>query len=111
MITPPNQRTRYMAVVGFHGSGGRVSWGAGAFREFYPDIDLRQAEQLLGLPDQDREVDESALLAFGQGLVEVMAAASPQSVVTEAAADEAEHVGGDAWLARPPSEGTTNPRG
>ena len=38
-------------MVGFHGSGGRVMWGADAFREFYPpQVDVEQAEQLLGLP-------------------------------------------------------------
>lgn len=25
-------------------------WGADAFREFYPQVDVEQAEQLLGLP-------------------------------------------------------------
>ncbi len=101
MITPPSQRTRYLAVVGFHGSGGRVMWGADAFREFYPQVDVEQAEQLFGPPDTEREVDEAALVAFGENLVEVMATASPSSAAAEAAAAVADHVGGDGWVARP----------
>ena len=73
MITPPHQRSRYLAVIGFRGSGGRVLWGAEAFREFYPNINIRNAERFLGPADQERDVDAQGLEAFGEGLGSLMA--------------------------------------
>ena len=72
MVAPPQQRNRYLAVIGFHGGRGRVMWGADAFREFYPDVRLRQAEKLLGPSDVEREVDAEGLEAFGRGLTTLM---------------------------------------
>ena len=79
MITPPHQHGRFLAVIGFHGASGRVYWGADAFREFYPNVKLRQAEKLLGPADVDREVDAEGLDTFGRGLKTLMAAASSSS--------------------------------
>ena len=73
MITPPQQRGRYLAVIGFHGAGGSVMWGADAVREFYPEVRLRHAERLLGATDVERAVDAAELEKFGQAWKTLMA--------------------------------------
>jgi len=74
MITPPDQRSRYLAVVGFNGTKAKISWGGDALKEFFPNVNADLATDLLGPSDTDLDADAAGVEAFGQGLVQMQGA-------------------------------------
>lgn len=74
MITPPGNRGRYLAVVGFVGSGANaraeISFGSHEFVEFFPALGVDQVEATLG-PCAGKATPHQ-LVSFGQALTTLM---------------------------------------
>lgn len=74
MITPPHNRTRYLGVVSFEGTGGadhaEMSYGSDAFAEFYPEMTVEKIHQVLG--NSYGPISPNELVEFGHRIASLM---------------------------------------
>jgi len=70
LVTPPECRTRFLAVVGFTGSGSSprasLQFGVDAFQEFFPTVSQSTIQDMLG--EQRQSLDLAGVEHFGHAL-------------------------------------------
>lgn len=72
MLTPPTNRTRYLAVIGFGSdTTAVVKYGQAEFAEFYPSLDADAFASALG--SSDAKLTPAELITFAERLAEQLA--------------------------------------